>query len=207
MVRALVVLAALSYPLAHAQQWYAPVAVPNRQSTAELRLTRIGAYGLARVARPGIPGHLHTGIDIRRPSRNYDSEPVFPAGAGVVVSVRRDGPYAQIIVAHPGADTVWTVYEHVAGITCALGELVDPLRPMARFFDREELRAYGAHFDHLHFEVLKVRPVPVKPTAELPERCFTTYALCCYDRAQLETRTHDPIAFLDSVFASEHAKR
>jgi len=203
----LVLLAGLACTAADMPRWFAPIAVTDRHSTAELRLTRIGAYGAERIARPSVPGHLHTGVDLRRPSENYDDEPVFPAAAGVVVSVRRDGPYAQVIVVHPGTDTVWTVYEHIAGISCHLGEPVDPARPIARFFNREELRAFGAHFDHLHFEVLKARPVPLKPTPELPERCFTTYALSCYDRPQLEQRTCDPLAFLDSVSAAGRPKR
>lgn len=127
-----------------------------------VRLTRIGEFGLLRRARPGIPAHLHTGVDIRRPSNNYLDEPVYPVARGRVVSLRGDGPYAQLIIEHRLKDSgsLWSVYEHVAGIACTLGDSVDPDRPIARFMSRTELNRHGWQFDHLHPEVMRIAPKP-----------------------------------------------
>ena len=79
-------------------QWHLPIRTNNRQSLENVELTRIGKFGLMRAARPGIPAHHHTGTDFKRPSDNYVDEPIFPAAKGTVVSLRDDGPYAQIII-------------------------------------------------------------------------------------------------------------
>jgi murein DD-endopeptidase MepM/ murein hydrolase activator NlpD len=162
------------------------------------RLTPIGAFGLERKARPGIPAHLHTGVDIARPSGNYRDEPVYPVGPGVVVSLRNDGPYAQLIVEHRLADgtKVWSVYEHVSGIVCSLGDTVCPERPLARFMNRRELNRYGWQFDHLHFELLKASPRPRPLDPRLPCCRLMTYGLTCYTKEELEARYLDPIEFL-----------
>lgn len=163
-----------------------------------VRLTAIGAFGLGRRARPKVPAHLHTGVDLARPSGNYRDEPVFPASSGVVVSLRDDGPYAQIIIEHdpPGAAMVWTVYEHVAGISCALGDTVSPDRPMARFMSRRELDRHGWQFDHIHFEALKVRPPLRRPEPRLPHCRYRTYGLVCRSGEELAARYYDPLVFL-----------
>ena len=54
-----------------------PVGADKRITPDEIRLTAIGDFGYPRKARPGIPAHLHTGIDIRRPVQNYNKEPIF----------------------------------------------------------------------------------------------------------------------------------
>jgi hypothetical protein len=77
-----------------------PVDAGCRKCIDNLKLTEIGSYGLPRNPRPGVPAHVHTGIDIRRPSANYIDEPVYPIFSGTVISKRDDGPYAQIILEH-----------------------------------------------------------------------------------------------------------
>ncbi len=163
-----------------------------------VRLTRIGDFGRLRRARPGIPAHLHTGVDIARPSRDYRHEPVYPAAVGVVVSLRDDGPFAQLIVEHclDGGAKVWTVYEHVSGIACALGDTVSPERPLARFMDRRELDRYGWQFDHLHFEVMKSRPRPRPFDPRLPYCRYETFGLRCFDREEIERNYWHPLIFL-----------
>ncbi len=187
-----------------ARDWLVPVDVPDRHSWTAVRLTDIGQFGEPRKARPGVPAHLHTGIDIRRPSGRYDNEPIFAAGAGTVISVRDDGPFAQIVVEHclASGDTVWTVYEHVAGICISLGDAVDPGVPLARFMTAAELERHGWQFDHVHFEVMKTCPPPLEPTERLPQRRFGTYALLCRSRGQLEQRYLDPLAFLEQCWAA-----
>ena len=81
-------------------EWYIPINTENRQSLEKVQLSSIGPFGLLRQARPGIPAHLHTGVDLKRPNNNYINEPVFPAAKGKVISFRDDGPYAQIIIQH-----------------------------------------------------------------------------------------------------------
>jgi len=176
-------------------QWFLPVQSAARASATEIKLTPIGQFGLMRKARKGIPAHLHTGIDIMRRGQNYIDEPVFPASEGIVISVRDDGPFAQIIIEHEDRllGKLWTVYEHVSGIRCSLGQKVYSQDTIARFFSREELNYYGWQFDHLHFEVMKAPPLTVQRRKELPHFRFTTYALTCYTREQLEERMIDPM--------------
>ena len=177
----------------YGEQWFAPVQIQNRNDVRQLKLTEIGEYGIRRKARPGVPSHLHTGIDIKRPNNNYESEPVLPACPGKIISIRYDGPFAQIIIEHNG---LWTVYEHIADIKCRVGEAVDPQLPIARFFNKNELDKYGWKFDHFHFEVMKANPIPVAHTKVHPDRFFNTYALLCYEESSLAERYFNPLDFI-----------
>ncbi len=178
--------------------WQAPVASENRTSLKNIALTKIGTFGLRRKARPGVPSHLHTGIDIERPNDNYKNEPVFPAAKGVVISVRNDGPFAQVIIKHKLDEThpIWTVYEHIAGISTCVGDSVFPDKPIARFMNTYELDSLGWQFDHLHFEIMKKNPRPIKPAITTPHRLFGTYSLECYTEDDLKETYHNPIEFL-----------
>ncbi|MBN1760876.1 MAG: M23 family metallopeptidase [Chitinispirillaceae bacterium] len=182
---------------ADASPWFLPIQCIDRQSMECVHLTPIGRYALLRKARPNIPAHFHAGVDIKRPSNDYNAEPVFPAAAGKVISIRDDGPYAQIIIEHDDAGTrkVWTVYEHIAGITVRLNEQVLPMQPIGRFMTTEELDRYGWQFDHLHFEIMTVAPRPRVPDASLPYRYFSTYSLACLTQEQLLYHYIDPLEF------------
>jgi len=185
-----------------AQTWLLPVGSGDRRDWASVGLTRIGMFALERKPRPGIPAHLHTGVDIQRPNPNYADEPIFAASGGEVISLRDDGPFAQLIIAHRMADggSAWTVYEHIAGIRVGVGEVVSPAEPIARFMNKQELDRFGWQFDHVHFEVLKHRPRPLKPSARTPYRLFATYSLTCYTPADLQRYYHDPIEFLEKLW-------
>lgn len=180
--------------------WRLPVRLADRRSWSGVRLTPIGRFGLQRKARPGIPAHRHTGDDFRRPSPDYENEPVYPAARGTVISVRDDGPYAQVIVEHrtAGGAAVWTAYEHLAGIITGLGDTVSPENPIGRFMSRRELDRYGWQFDHLHFEVLRERPLPARPTRLLPSRRFATFGLACDRQETLDRRYYEPEAFFEA---------
>jgi len=174
-----------------------PVGAPDRLSERSIELTEIGGFGAPRKPRPAVPAHFHTGIDIRRPHANYDSEPVYPVARGVVISRRTDGPYAQLIVEHEIAgERFWSVYEHVAGITVGDSSDVDPMVPIARFMNRDELRAYGWQFNHVHFEILKVKPFALAPDQKHPGRKFSSYTLLCRTPADLERYFYNPLRFL-----------
>jgi len=185
--------------MATGQEWLLPVRAGDRKSWQDVRLTDIGRYGLRRRERPGIPGHLHTGVDFKRPGGNYRDEPVFPAGPGVLVSLRTDGPFAQAIVEHrlDSVRYIWTVYEHIAGILVALHDSVGPRRPLARFMDRTELDRYGWQFDHLHFEVMRIKPNPANGDRRRPARKYQTYGLSCHTAAELDSCYFDPREFLE----------
>jgi murein DD-endopeptidase MepM/ murein hydrolase activator NlpD len=184
-----------------AHEWFLPVNYPLRQSTDNVRLTKIGAFGLVRIARPTVPSHLHTGVDIMRPGSNYVNEAIYAASDGIVISMRDDGPYAQVIVEHvDSTDTLWTVYEHLAGIRVIPGCKVTPTDTLGRFMNQQELIKYGYKFDHVHFEIMKKQPQSRSSTAALPHRLFQTYALTCYTQAQLLSIYEDPLKFLKKRF-------
>lgn len=174
-----------------------PIRSEDVKLVEQLELTQIGEFGVIRKARPKVPAHYHTGIDIKRPSKNYIDEPVFPICEGVVISKREDGPYAQIIIEHDSYDgKFWTVYEHIAGIDVGLFHEVNPKRPIARFMNKEELGRYGWHFDHVHFEVLKVRPIKLERSNSKPNRLYASYSLVCYTKEDLYKYFYDPVVFL-----------
>ena len=130
-----------------------PINTEDRRSLNDVELTEIGQFGLLRKERPGNPAHYHTGVDIKRPSNNFNNELLFPIAEGIVISKHQDGPYAQIIIEHEFEHKFWTVYEHIAGIKVNLSEYVNRFTPIARFMNDDELNRYGWQFDHFHFEV------------------------------------------------------
>lgn len=180
--------------------WYLPINAVNRQSLENVRITTIGEFGKPRQARATVPAHLHTAIDVMRPTNNYIDEPIFPAAVGTVISVRTDGPFAQIIIEHlePDGEFVWTVYEHIAEARVGLGEAVDPQRAIGRFFNKNELHKFGWQFDHLHFEILKQPPRRVKPEPQLPFRLYSAFTLECNNQDDLRKYYHHPLDFLES---------
>ncbi|MBN1953125.1 MAG: M23 family metallopeptidase [Bacteroidales bacterium] len=201
----MVVCLILSFSVAEAQDFQLPILVPDRCSLEYIELTGIGSYGNMRKAREGIPAHYHTGIDIRRPGDNYEDEPVYPLCKGTVISVREDGPYAQVIIEHMDTLPFWTVYEHVAEVTVKAGDTVNSGLPIARFLNREELNQYGWHFDHFHFEVLKTKPVRLKPDPRTPDRYYASYNLVCYTPEDLRKYYFDPLEFLKQHLCHPHA--
>ena len=176
-----------------------PIATLNRKSVNTLTLTEIGEYGVLRKERPGIPAHYHTGIDIKRPSKNFRDEPIFPICEGIVISIRRDGPYAQLIIEHKNENEqkFWTIYEHIAGIEVELYEHVNPSSPIARFMNLGELDRYGWQFNHFHFEVLKTQPLRLKIESTLPDRLFASNSLGCFTEDDLNKYFYSPIDFLE----------
>ncbi|MBT3208540.1 MAG: M23 family metallopeptidase [Bacteroidetes bacterium] len=176
---------------------YLPINIENRQSWETVHLTSIGQFGVMRNARPNVPAHHHTGIDFKRPNDNYENEPIFPIMHGIIISFRDDGPFAQIIIEHnnENQNTVWSVYEHVAGISVSVGDFVNPNYSIARFMNKNELEQYGWQFDHLHFEILKIKPRHLKPNKKIPFRFFGTYCLECYDISDLDKYYYNPMEY------------
>lgn len=182
-------------------QVYLPINLVDRRNISGIHLTEIGKFGLMRKARPNVPKHYHTGIDINRPNGNYASEPIYPIASGVVISKRTDGPYANLIIEHTiNGRKVWSLYEHIAGIKVSVAQNVNPNTPIARFMSRDELNKNGWQFDHFHLEILKIKPIRIKPTLDNPERFYKSYSLICYTPTDLEKHYYDPLVFFREVF-------
>ena len=183
-----------------AQEFVLPINTYNRTELSLVQLTEIGNFGEKRKMRPGIPAHLHTGIDIKRPAQNYINETIFSIGDGIVISVRDDGPYAQIIIEHTNNNLMfWTVYEHIAGIKVGVGDLIDKDTEIARFMNKAELNKYGWQFNHFHFEILKIPPKKIKPGNTQPQHIFKTYNLVCYTFEDLQNFYYDPLELLEDI--------
>jgi murein DD-endopeptidase MepM/ murein hydrolase activator NlpD len=179
---------------------YLPINIPDRKDISQIHLTAIGQFGIMRKARPNVPAHYHTGIDIKRPGSNYDAEHILPIAKGVIISKRTDGPYANLMIEHEINGTkFWSVYEHVAGISVRTGETVLPETPIARFMTKAELNQYGWQFDHFHLEILKVKPMQLKPSKSYPERFYNSYSLVCYTKKDLERYFYNPLDFLKNM--------
>jgi len=200
MIKSILITTTLFFGFHTSPSFYLPINSLDRQSTKNLLLTSIGEFGLLRKERPGIPAHYHTGIDIKRPSNNYIDEPIFSIYKGIVISVRKDGPYAQLIIEHEGDQKFWTVYEHVAGIKVSLNEHVTPNLPIARFMNKNELDKYGWQFDHLHLEILKTKPIIIKQDRSNPERRYSSYSLNCLTKEELSKYFYNPVEFFKREF-------
>ncbi|XOV93759.1 MAG: M23 family metallopeptidase [Bacteroidota bacterium] len=178
-----------------------PIDAPNRKLIEFIKLTEIGQFGLKRKDRKEVPEHLHTGIDIQRPNKNYSNAAIYAIDAGTVISKREDGPFAQVIIEHDFGNLVfWTVYEHIAEIQVDLFQEVDSETKIARFFNLDELNQYGWQFDHFHFEVLKRRPIRIQPKSETPERLYNSFTLNCFVLKELNDNFYSPLDFLESHF-------
>ncbi|MGE0078882.1 MAG: M23 family metallopeptidase [Bacteroidales bacterium] len=180
---------------------YLPINTRDRNDISGIHLTEIGQFGLMRKARPNVPKHYHTGVDIMRPNSNYTSEPIYPIASGVIISKRTDGPYANLIIVHTiNGRKIWSLYEHIAGIKVGVDDSVSPNIPIARFMSKEELNRYGWQFNHFHLEVLKVKPLRIKPTANNLERFYNSYSLICFTREYLDKYYYDPLFFFRANF-------
>jgi hypothetical protein len=173
-----------------------PILSEDRQDISNIHLTEIGKFGLLRKARNNIPEHYHTGIDIKRPNHDYESEPIFPVANGIVISKRTDGPYANLIIEHEiKGQKIWTLYEHISGIQVNVTDSVDSTTRIARFMNKDELNRYGWQFDHFHLEIIKIKPQRINPPKENPERFYNSYSLVCYSMDDLQKYYFDPISF------------
>jgi hypothetical protein len=179
------------------QSFLIPLKLGNRTNVSAIKLTAIGKYGIPRKKRSNVPAHLHTGIDIKRPGSDYNNSPVFPITNGKVISIRTDGPYAQLILEHSfNGMKFWTLYEHVAGISVKINEQVNAEKQIARFMNKKELDTYGWQFDHFHLEILRVPPIALKPDKIHPDRRFSAYTLECYRQTDLDKYYFEPLQFL-----------
>ncbi len=61
--------------------------------------------------------------------------------------------------------------------------------------NKDELNRYGWQFDHFHFEIMRVKPIPLKTNTSNPERYYNSYSLVCYTGQQLDKYFLDPYDF------------
>lgn len=191
-MKTLLFITTLLFPLS-GESWKLPIESQNRESFRDMRLTKIGHFGMNRIARVRVPAHLHTAIDICRPDSNYVDSPIYAVGTGKVISMRDDGPYAQVIISH--GDTIWSVYEHISGITVSAGDSVKSNTIIGRFLNQQELNSYGWHFDHVHFELMKKRPAKRDTLPGQQNLHYATFALTCYTQKSLNENYYNPILF------------
>jgi murein DD-endopeptidase MepM/ murein hydrolase activator NlpD len=185
--------------------WYVPVKTADRKSINSIKLTDIGEFGLLRKERENVPAHYHTAIDIERPNENYSHEPVFSAHAGMIISIRDEGPYSEIIIEHtmPDDEFIWTIYQHVSEIKVEVFQKVSALQVIACFMNEVELKKYGQQFNHLHFEILKLPPEQVEEDQANPFRFFAGYSIKCFTEEELNNYYFNPMKFLKKEFENE----
>ena len=63
--------------------FFLPINNTNRKKVSEIQLTEIGKFGLIRKARKTVPSHIHTGIDIKRPNKNYFDDRILYVKTGM----------------------------------------------------------------------------------------------------------------------------
>ena len=110
-------------------------------------LDKYGSYRSSKVR-----GHKHAGIDIHG---NF-GETVYSIGEGTVINIFRNFPHKTIYIRHNEnkEPPFYSVYIHVEDIKVNIGDVVTGNTPIARIFNKEELKL--ANFGtppHLHFEI------------------------------------------------------
>jgi murein DD-endopeptidase MepM/ murein hydrolase activator NlpD len=178
-------------------QWYIPANYRGITDPQKVQLTEIGAFGLLRKARPAVPAHYHTGIDIVRPDSQYYKQPIFPAKEGVVVSIYDNGPFSQIVIKHTDNNiNYWTVYEHLHVKIRKINIPISPFDTIGYYFCKDELNRYGWQFNHFHFEILKIEPPRIQMIKDNSLRYYKTFGIVCFTREELFVRQENPLEFL-----------
>ena len=172
---------------------YSPFGGKRRGEVAALhgRLrSRFGDYRSSYVK-----GHRHAGIDLR----GRWSEPVYPICRGVVVSIAYAFPHQTVYVMHelPDGTTFFSAYKHVEDPRVSFGDWVEADTPIARLFDRAELRAakFGGAPNHVHLEIRKT-------LSDEGMASFTSMS-----RAELLEVLYDPLEFMPPRMSTPTPRR
>lgn len=134
------------------REFFSPFLETDRKSLRLLRRRLSGRYGDYR--RSYKPGHLHAGIDLN----GGFEETVYPVGRGFIHLVFRDFPHKSVVVKHtlPDGSIFYSMYVHLEDIRIEEGDAVTEKTPLARLFNREELKkADFGTANHLHLEIRK----------------------------------------------------
>lgn len=179
-----------------ARDWFLPLDTGDRSNWDTVAIWSKGHFLAWRAAYGGMKVHWHTAVDLQNNGaggkRGGPGEPVYPAAKGIVEDVRvaRGGTRVSLRHLLPDGRTVWTSYIHVAEPTVQIGQWVEPSDPIARRFNRQELRRFGRIYNHVHFQIHKDRFHP-KDTST------------CYTQELARQHFYEPRAF----FADRAAAR
>jgi murein DD-endopeptidase MepM/ murein hydrolase activator NlpD len=134
-------------------QWKIPFKTANRFDLSTISV--ISTFGAPRMSY--VKGHFHTGLDlIPRNSRGKQIY-VYPMAVGIVCSIHLGDPHRTVVIKHrlANGEILYTSYKHLQEIWVTNGQAVTPETPLARLYTRDEARALGGRYDHLHLEVRK----------------------------------------------------
>jgi murein DD-endopeptidase MepM/ murein hydrolase activator NlpD len=163
-------------------RWRLPFDVPDRTSVKGYKL--VSTYGSPRLSV--VRGHVHTATDMAPAPKPNGPVYVYAMAPGVVVSIHLGAPHLTVVVKHKLADgsTLFTSYKHLHDATVQIGQTVDADTRVGRLFTRQETKALGGDYDHLHLEIRK---------------SFDDYGVASWasmNRAEADKRFLDPAAFL-----------
>lgn len=131
--------------------WYNPFKTRSRTDINTIKI--ISTFGSPRNSY--VRGHIHTGLDII-PERGTPTD-VYPMANGVVCSIHLGDPHRTIVVKHrmPDNEIIFTSYKHLKEIYVQNSKQLTPKTKLARLYTRQEARALGGNYDHLHLEIRK----------------------------------------------------
>jgi murein DD-endopeptidase MepM/ murein hydrolase activator NlpD len=134
-------------------RWNVPFKTVNRGDLETVSV--ISTFGAPRLSY--VRGHFHTGVDMIPKHSGGRKIYVYPMAAGVVCSIHLGDPHRTVVVKHRLAneEILYTSYKHLQEVYVSNGQAVTPETSLARLYTREEARALGGRYDHLHLEVRK----------------------------------------------------
>ncbi len=178
-------------------KFYLPINVENRKIFKQSYLTNVGDFGIWRKPYNGLKGHYHTGIDFKNPGKSVgDLQPIFACAEGKVISIYSHGPSSTIIISHNlGNKYVYSVYTHVSNIVVLPGDTVDHYTVIASFIDKPHLDTWGEYLNHLHFEILKIRPKYAGKYKGYDT--YSSYSVSCFTKRDLFEKFYNPEIFFE----------
>lgn len=134
-------------------QWRVPFKTKNRSDPGTISV--ISTFAAPRLSY--VRGHFHTGVDMIPKNARGQQIYVYPMAAGVVCSIHLGDPHRTVVIKHrlANGEMLYTSYKHFQEIYVTNGQEVTPETPLARLYTRDEARALGGRYDHLHLEVRK----------------------------------------------------
>jgi len=182
-----------------ADAFYLPISVENRRILKQSYISPAGEFGIWRKPYNKIRGHYHAGIDLKNPgSKSGAIEPIYACASGVVLSVWSNRSSSCVIITHNlrAGGMVYSAYTHISDIVVSAGDTVDQYTVIGSFIDRPKLDKWGEYLNHIHFEMLKVRP---KSAGRVNGReIYASYSIDILRKNELNKFFYDPkIFFID----------
>lgn len=138
-----------------AREWLTPLDTGKRTDWSSLAILKKGKFLSSRAAYAHLQKHVHTGIDVQNRHRGGPGERVYSVAKGKVFDVKIQGAGTRVTICHllPNGELVYSSYIHLADVRVKRGRRVDSSTILGRRFNREELKRYGAYYNHLHFQI------------------------------------------------------